>query len=84
MDMEQTNDIFNDICETRHIPESSPYYDRLRALSIELDFAPFGSPEHQFLNEQIRELKHRARKRMMLTGILEKKRSETWVNKIIS
>ena len=46
------------------IPVASPYYDRLRSLNMQLDFAPRNSPEHQFLSLQIQEMKERAVKRM--------------------
>ena len=48
-----------------HIPATSPYYDRLRSLSMQLDFAPIGSPERDYLNRQIEELTDRAEKRML-------------------
>lgn len=48
-----------------HIPATSPYYDRLRSLSMQLDFAPIGSPERDYLNRQIAELTNRAEKRML-------------------
>lgn len=48
----------------RSIPAASPYYDRLRSLHIELDFAPYGSPEREHLLRQVDEMELRARKRM--------------------
>ena len=46
------------------IPETSPYYDRLRSLNYEMDFAPYGSPEFHMIDRQINELTERALKRM--------------------
>ena len=46
------------------VPIASPYYDRLRSLALERDFAPVGSPEFQMIDRQINELTERARKRM--------------------
>lgn len=43
-----------------YIPVSSPYYNRIRALSIELDFVPYNSPEHHYLLKQIEEMERRA------------------------
>lgn len=55
----------------RDIPIASPYYDRLRSLNIQMDFVPYGSPEYQFLNEQIAELGKRARRHMLAARRLE-------------
>lgn len=49
---------------TRSIPAASPYYDRLRSLHIELDFAPYGSPEREHLLRQVSEMERRAHERM--------------------
>ena len=46
------------------IPPTSPYYDRLRSLNYEMDFAPYGSPEFHMIDRQINELTERALKRM--------------------
>lgn len=56
--MEQTKPISNEA--VMEIPLASPYYDRLRSLNIQLDFAPYGSPEYHFLNRQIEEMQQRA------------------------
>lgn len=45
------------------IPATSPYYDRLRSLNMQMDFVPYGSPEYHYLDRQICELTERARRR---------------------
>lgn len=47
------------------VPVASPYYDRLRALKLQVSEEPYGSPEYNYLNRQISELSSRARKRML-------------------
>ena len=44
---------------------TSPYYDQLRSLKMDLDFAPYGSPEFKHLNAEITELEYRAHQRMI-------------------
>ena len=46
------------------VPVTSPYYDQLRSLNMQLDFAPYGSPEYHYLNSEIEKMENRARKRM--------------------
>ena len=46
------------------IPTASPYYDRLRSLALERDFAPVGSPERQWIDQQISETTQRALDRL--------------------
>ena len=48
------------------VPVTSPYYDRIRALKDERDFASPLSPEHKWINRQIDELTSRAMKRMKI------------------
>lgn len=48
--------------EGMRIPTASPYYDRLRSLYIQIDFAPYGSPEYHHLRRQVEEMEQRARK----------------------
>ena len=46
------------------VPIASPYYDRLRSLAMERDFAPVGSPERQWIDQQISETTQRALDRL--------------------
>lgn len=46
------------------IPVSSPYYDRLRSLNMQMDFVPYGSPEYHYLDHEIAETERRAIDRM--------------------
>lgn len=50
--------------KTMDIPTSSPYYDRLRSLRIQIGVTPVGTPEYYMLNKQILELEKRARKKI--------------------
>ena len=47
------------------VPVTSPYYDQLRSLNMQMDFVPVGSPEFKHLNAEITELEYRAHQRMM-------------------
>ena len=49
------------------IPVSSPYYDKLRSLNIEMDFVPYGSPEYHYLESEIVKMEQRAHERMAMT-----------------
>ncbi len=57
------------------IPVTSPYYDRLRSLKIDMDFVPYNAPEYHHLKRQIKELELRARKRMALELFFDGKRN---------
>ena len=46
------------------IPTTSPYYDKLRSLKLELDFVPYGSPEYRNLRVEIANTEKCARKKM--------------------
>ena len=46
------------------IPYTSPYYDKIRSLKMERDFASFGSPERQWIELQISEMTQRAQQRV--------------------
>ena len=45
------------------IPVTSPYYDRLRSLNIQMDFVPYGSPEYHYLEREIAAMEQRAQQR---------------------
>ena len=42
---------------------SNPYYHQLRSRNMQMDFAPYGSPEYQSLNRRIAEMEQRVRLR---------------------
>lgn len=46
------------------VPVTSPYYDQLRSLNIQMDFVPVGSPEYKYLDAKITEMERRARRRL--------------------
>lgn len=50
------------------VPVTSPYYDRLRSLNMQLGFVPYGSPEYRFLSGEIDKLERRAADRMEAYG----------------
>lgn len=58
--------------ETTTIPTSSPYYDRLRSLHIQIDFTPINTPEYKMLSKQIADLENRARKKMTIDESVRK------------
>ena len=43
------------------VPVTSPYYDQLRSLNMQMDFVPVGSPEYKYLDAKITEMERRAR-----------------------
>ena len=45
------------------IPPTSPYYDEVQSLIIDIDFAPYGSPLYHHLNSQIAEMRRREQQR---------------------
>ena len=45
------------------VPFTSPYYDQLRSLNMQMDFVPVGSPEYKYLDAKITEMERRARQR---------------------
>jgi hypothetical protein len=45
------------------VPVTSPYYDQLRSLNIQMNFVPVGSPEYKYLDAKITEMERRARQR---------------------
>lgn len=45
------------------VPVTSPYYDRLRSLNMQMDFVPVGSPEYKYLDSEIAKMERRARQR---------------------
>lgn len=53
------------------IPATSPYYDRLRSLYIQIDFAPYASPEYYYLSRLIEELEQRALRHMEIARRVE-------------
>lgn len=67
--MEKTKPINTEV--KQEIPITSPYYDRIRSLNNELDFAPYGSPEYHYLSLQIEEMERRARRRMEIAHRVE-------------
>ena len=46
------------------VPATSPYYDRLRSLSMQLDFCPYGSPEYGVIIAEINNVRRIAATRM--------------------
>ncbi len=67
--MKQTKPINTEV--RQEIPVTSPYYDRIRSLNNERDFAPYGSPEYNYLSLQIEEMEQRARHRMEIAHRVE-------------
>lgn len=46
------------------VPVTSPYYDRLRSLNLQMDFVPVGSPEYKYLDSEIAKMERLARRKM--------------------
>ena len=45
------------------VPVTSPYYDQIRSLAMQMDFVPVGSPEYSRLGTRLAEMERRVRQR---------------------